>query len=125
MSQDGQSSWKAPVSHRLIAWILPAHRKEWAAAMLHEAAYITPRRAAVAWVLSCACAALGERIAYELEHMTMNRRILVTVAAMGAVLLASSIFVYVSAKPYQRDRLWISLQQAMHADEVRPRSDRE
>jgi hypothetical protein len=121
----GQSFRKAPVSHRLVAWILPAHRKEWADAMLHEAAYITPRRSAIAWVLSCTCAALGERFNYELEQMTMKRRILLAVAAFGSVLLASSIFVYVSAKPYQRDRLWISLQQAVHSDAGEPRTQRE
>jgi hypothetical protein len=47
---------------RVAAWILPASRAEWAAAMEAELHYIDDDREALAWVIGYLAANVGERV---------------------------------------------------------------
>jgi hypothetical protein len=100
---------------RLVVWIMPAHRKDWARAMLNELAYIEPASAAMRWVVECAVCAVRERIIYQLGKAFMNVRIfrmalVVVVAAVGTV-----AGVYAVQKPYQQERIRIELHRWMEA----------
>jgi hypothetical protein len=47
----------------------------------------------------------------------MKRRILKGLVGLGVVLIVGAVGIYVTAKPYQRDRIWITLQQGMHSQQ--------
>jgi hypothetical protein len=85
--------------------------------MLNESAHLPSRRAAMRWNLGCAYAAARERVIYELEITVMKRRILKGLVGLGVVLIVGAVGIYVTAKPYQRDRIWITLQQGMHSQQ--------
>jgi hypothetical protein len=97
--------------------MLPAHKKEWAEAMLNEAEYSKSHREALQWVLGCVFAALQERVAYELGRTLMNRKARNFLLGLGAMLVATVIGIYITAKPYQRERIWIALGQTPHSEQ--------
>ena len=99
---------------RLAMRMLPPHRKEWGEAMLNEAAYIEQREAASQWVLGCVVTALRERVVFELGRTFMTRRVLKVLLGIGAVLLMGAVGTYVDLKPYQRDRIWMEVHEAIH-----------
>jgi hypothetical protein len=101
-------------AHRLAVWLLPPHRKEWGEAMLNEAAYIKSRPAASRWVMGCMLTAFGERISFELGRTFMTRRIFKVMLGLGAVLVIGAVGTYIDARPYQRERIWITVHEAMH-----------
>ena len=101
-------------AHRLAVWLLPPHRKEWGEAMLNEVAYIRSRSAASRWVLGCVLTAVGERVAFELGRTFMTRRIFNVMLGLFAVLVIGAVGTYIDAKPYQRERIWITVHDAMH-----------
>jgi hypothetical protein len=84
--------------------------------MLNERAYITSRRVALQWALGCALTAVRERVTYELERTLMSRRIKV-LFGLGAALVMGAIGIYIDAKPYQRERIWMALRQATHSEQ--------
>jgi hypothetical protein len=102
---------------RFAVWLLPPHRKEWGEAMLNEAAYIKPRGAALQWVLGCVVTAFRERAAFELGRTFMTRRIFKVLLGLSAVLIVGAIGTYIDLKPYQRERIWITVREALHPDE--------
>ena len=101
---------------RFAAWLLPPHRKEWAEAMLNESCHIDSRRVALRWVLGCTLAALRERLGYELRRTLMSRRIFRVALGLGAVLALAAAGIYVSSKPYQRERIWITVRHSFSPD---------
>lgn len=111
---------------RLAAWIMPPHRKDWAAAMLNEIAYVRSRRAAWHWVLGCALFAVRERTIYALANTWMSRRMLRSLFRLGAASFIAVIGLYMIQKPYQRERILITLfhhgaSAAQHAKTVQSR----
>jgi cytochrome c-type biogenesis protein CcmH/NrfG len=48
-----------------------------------------------------------------------TRRIFKVVLALGAVLVVVAIGTYIDAKPYQRERIWITVHDAVHPGEPR------
>jgi hypothetical protein len=98
-------------------WVLPPHRKEWGEAMLNETMYIKQREAASRWALGCVAAAFRERIAFELGRTFMTRRIFKVLLGFGAVLVVGAVGTYVDLKPYQRERIWITVRDAIHPGE--------
>jgi hypothetical protein len=110
-----RSSEHLPAAYRLASWLLPPHRKEWAEAMLNEGAYIKSPRLAWQWAMGCALSAVKERVFYELGRTSMSRRLLRTLLTCGAVLVLGAVGIYVDSKPYQRERMWITLQHATHS----------
>ena len=105
------------VLYRLAVWLLPPHRKDWAQAMLNESAYLRSRGAALKWTLGCAYAAVRERVTYQMEITFMRQRISKGFLGLGVVLIVGAIGVYIAAKPYQRDRIGITLQQSLHSNQ--------
>ena len=95
---------------RLATRMLPPHRKEWAEAMLNESAYIRSRGAALQWALGCTLAAFRERLVYEFGRAFMARKIVRALLGGAAVLLIAGAGIYITAKPYQRERIWITVQ---------------
>jgi hypothetical protein len=90
---------------RLVAWIMPPHRKEWAQAIVNELAYIETRRAAVRWMIGTTLLAIRERSNYELENASMNTKIIKTaliLLAVGAGIVGGT---YAIQKPYQQERI--------------------
>jgi hypothetical protein len=110
----GSNSERAPAAYRLATWLLPPHRKQWAEAMLNETAYIKSRGAALQWFLGCSLTALRERVAYELER-SMVRTLLKLSLGLIAVLVVGAVGIYIDAKPYQRDRIWIAMRGTAHS----------
>jgi len=90
--------------------MLPPNRKEWAEAMLNESSHIDSRGAALQWALGCVLAASRERIGYEFGRTVVSRRICKVVLGAGAMLVIAGATIYVTAKPYQRERIWITVQ---------------
>lgn len=122
MIRDRNLSGTLPAAIRFAAWLLPRHRESWAEAMLNEAAYITSRRAALRWAFGCTCAAFRERVTHELEKTLMRRRMLRILVGLTASLALVTVGIYVTAKPYQRERIWITVRQALQSDQA-PRAD--
>jgi hypothetical protein len=116
MNQSGKAAYRSRIAYRLLALVLPPHRKDWADAMLNESDYIKSRRAALQWTLGCTYAALRVRVTYELERTFMTRRILKVPLYFAAVLAIGAIGIYIDAKPYQRDRMWKALHQVVYSD---------
>jgi hypothetical protein len=114
VNQGNNAASRSRIAYRLVTWVLPPHRKDWADAMLNESDYIKSRTAALQWALGCTCAAFRVRVTYELERAFMTRRILKGLLGFGAVLVIGLISIYIAAKPYQRDRIWITLQQVVY-----------
>jgi hypothetical protein len=123
MNQGDEAACRSRIAYRLVALVLPPHRKDWADAMLNESNYIKSRRAALQWVLGCTCAALRVRVTYELERTFMTRRILKVPLYLAAVLAIGAIGIYIDAKPYQRERMWRTVHQVVNSDNA-PRIDR-
>lgn len=94
---------------RFATWIMPAHRKDWADAMLNEMAYVPSRRAAWHWLLGCTLFAIRERVTYELVRVFMPNGILKTFFTLSAVATIAVIGIYAMQKPYQRERILITL----------------
>ena len=109
MANDNMRSTDLAVAVRIATWILPPHRKDWAAAMLNEVAYVGPRQAAWYWVLGCTLFAIRERASYELVRTFMTRRILRALLRLGAASVIAVIGVYMLQKPYQRERILIAV----------------
>jgi len=85
--------------------------------MLNEAAYIKSRVAAFQWVLGCVVTAFKERVAFELGRTFRTRRIFKVVLAVGAVLMVGAIGTYIDLKPYQRERIFITVRDFIHPGE--------
>lgn len=100
---------------RVAIWITPAHRKEWAQAMLNELAYIESSRAATRWVIGSMLFAIKERTTYELEKAFMNNRTFKTALVLVAVAVGSVAGMYALQKPYQRERIKIELHRMLVA----------
>lgn len=94
---------------RLVVWILPWQRKEWAEAMLNEIAYVGSYWTALRWMLGSTLCAIQERASYELEKTFMSRRFLKAALGISAVLMVTMIGVYAIQKPYQRERIKLTL----------------
>jgi len=82
--------------------------------MLNELAYIKSRKAAALWLFGCFVAALRERAIFELRRTFMTRRIVKVAAALLAVLVFGAIGTYMNSKPYQRERIWITVHDFIH-----------
>jgi hypothetical protein len=115
MNPGNNATSHSRIAYRLVAWVLPPHRKDWADAMLNESDYIKSRSAVLQWVLGCTCAAFRVRVIYELEREFMIRRIFKGLLGLGAVLIIGLIGIYIGAKPYQRDRIWKTLHQVVYS----------
>lgn len=94
---------------RFAAWIMPPHRKEWAEAMFNEMAYIRSRRAAWHWLFGCTLLAVKERASYELVRAFMPNGIFKTFLKLSAAAVIAVIGLYAIQKPYQRERILITL----------------
>jgi len=112
MSHGDNKSKNLTTATRVAKWILPPHRKDWADAMLNEIAYIKSRRAAVYWILGCTLSAVRERTSYELEKTPVSHRILRTVLGLGAASVIAVVGIYIVQKPYQRERISITIHRA-------------
>lgn len=114
MNPQSSASENPGVAHRLAIRLLPPHRKEWGEAMLNEAAYIKSRAAASRWVLGCVLTAIGERVVFVMGRTFMTRRIFKVMLGLGAVLVIGAVGTYIDAKPYQRERIWITVHEVIH-----------
>ena len=123
MNQDDKAVYRPRIAYRLVARVLPPHRKDWADAMLNESDYIKSRRAALKWAVGCTCAAFRVRVTYELERTFMTRRILKVPIYLAAIMAVGAIGIYIDAKPYQRDRMWRTVHQVVYSGNE-PRIDR-
>jgi hypothetical protein len=94
---------------RFATWIMPPHRKEWAEAMLNEMAYIPSRRAAWYWLLGCTLFAIRQRASYELVRACMPNGILKTFFKLSVASVVVVAGVYAMQKPYQRERIWMTV----------------
>lgn len=111
------------LAYRVISWMLPPHRKHWAEVMLNESDYFESRRAAHRWILGCVLAAAKARVTFELERTLMPRKLLKVMGWACAAMAIGAMGVYISAKPYQRERIWITLRHAVSSDNVRGAED--
>ena len=103
---------------RLVLWIVPSHRKDWAQAMLNECAYIESRRKAARWIAESTLFAIKERSIYQLRKASMN--IGAFKAALVLIALAVSFVagVYAIQKPYQQERIKIALCRMLDAKQA-------
>lgn len=106
---DGDKFRIQTVAVRFAIRMLPPARRDWAEAMFNEVAYIESRRAALNWVLGCMLCALKARVSFELERTFMNRRILKAALSLGAASVIAIVGIYAAQKPYQRERISITL----------------
>ena len=83
--------------------------------MLNEVEYMETRRAAVDWAIGCALAAFKERLACEVGRTFMTRRILKVTLGAAALFALGCIGIYIDAKPYQRERIWLEFREAVYA----------
>jgi hypothetical protein len=104
--------------------MLPPHRKHWAEAMLNETDYLETRRGALSWIIGCVFAAIEVRVTFELERTLMPHKVLKVIGVLGAAIAIGAIGIYVTAKPYQRERIWITLRQAVSSNYVHKSEDR-
>lgn len=86
--------------------------------MLNESGYTTSRTAALKWAFGCVLAAVTVRITFELERTFMPRKMLKAIAWIGAAAAIGAIGIYATAKPYQRERIWITLRQVVHSNDA-------
>ena len=100
---------------RMVIWIMPPHRKEWARAMLNELAYIESSRAAVGWVIGSMLFAVRERTIYQLEKALMNNKVLKTALVLVAVAVSGVAGTYAVQKPYQKERIKVELRRMLVA----------
>lgn len=103
---------------RLVIRIMPAHRKEWAQAMLNELAYIESSRAAMRWVIGSMLFAIKERTTYELEKTFMNNKTFKTALVLIAVSVSAVVGTYAIQKPYQRERIKVELHRMLAAKQT-------
>jgi hypothetical protein len=103
---------------RLVAWIMPPHRKDWAHAILSELAYIETRRAAVRWIIGSTLFAIRERTNFELENATMNIRIVKTTLILIAMAVSVVAGTYAIQKPYQQERIKFALHRLLDAKQA-------
>jgi len=89
---------------RLVVWITPAHRKDWAQAMLNELAYIESRRAAVRWITGSMLFAIRARVVHELEKASVNR-LSQKVSVLIVVAICVVAGIYAVQKPYKQERI--------------------
>lgn len=101
---------------RLVTWITPPHRQDWAHAMLNELAYIETRRAAVRWAIGSTLFAIRERTHYALENASMNiiRTSLILIAMAVGVVAGT----YAIQKPYQQERIKFALHRLLEAKQT-------
>lgn len=111
------------VALRLVTWLLPPHRKSWAEAMFDEIAYIPSRRSTLRWALGCTLLAVRERTSYELERTFMHHRVLKTLLGLGAASVILVAGLYAVQKPYQRERISITLHRILEAKQASPGSN--
>lgn len=104
---------------RLATWILPAHRRDWAEAMLNEIAYVGSRRVALYWALGCTLSAIRERASYELLRTFPTRKILKALLGLGAASVVAAVGLYMLQKPYQRERILIAVFHSAEASAAR------
>ncbi len=83
--------------------------------MLNEVEHIESGKNAAAWVAGCAAAALRERLTYEVGRALMSRKAMKLSLGIAAALAIVAIAMFMQLKPYQRDRIWISLGYAASA----------
>lgn len=105
MARDRIGSRELAIAIRFASWVLPPHRKDWAAAMLNEMAYARSRRSALLWALGCALSAIRERGVYEFMRTFTSRRIFKTLFGISALTVIAVAGVYATQKPYQRERI--------------------
>jgi hypothetical protein len=94
---------------RIVIWITPQHRKEWARAMLNELAYIESPRAAGRWMIGSLLFAVRERTIYELEEVLVNNKAFKTALVLVVVAVGAVAGTYAIQKPYQQERIKITL----------------
>ncbi|MGH7044605.1 MAG: hypothetical protein ACREFY_21070 [Acetobacteraceae bacterium] len=97
------------IAIRLTTWMLPPNRKSWTQAMFNEIASIPSRRTALRWVFGCTLSAVRERTSYELGRTLMHHRVLKTLLGLGAASVIIVAGLYAVQKPYQRERISITL----------------
>lgn len=107
------------IALRLATWLLPPHRKSWAETMFNEIAYIPSRRVALRWALGCTLSAVRERTSYEFGRTFMRHRTLKTLLGLGAASVILVAGLYAVQKPYQRERISITLHQIFAAKQAR------
>lgn len=116
MSDDGiRSARLVALAIRFATWLLPPHRKSWAKAMFNEIACIPSRRIALRWVLGCTLLAVRERTSYELGRTFVHHRVLKTLLGLGAASVVLVAGLYAVQKPYQRERISITLHRIFEA----------
>ena len=103
---------------RVVVWITPTHRKEWARAMLNELAYIESSGAAMRWAIGSVLFAVRERTIYQLEKTFMNHRIFKTALVLVAVAVSGVAGIYAMQKPYQQERIKIDLRRMLVAKQA-------
>ena len=89
---------------RLVVWIMPSHRKDWAMAMLNELAYIESRGAAVRWIIGSMLFAIRARVAHELGKAS-GHRISQKVFVVIVVAICTVAGIYAVQKPYKQERI--------------------
>jgi hypothetical protein len=114
MSSERGVAKYSSAAFRFASRLLPPHRKEWGEAMLNEIPYITSRKAASRWLFGCLMAALRERVIFELGRTFMTRRLVKVMMGLVAILVIGAIGTYIDAKPYQRERIWITVHDFIH-----------
>lgn len=86
--------------------------------MFNEIAYIKSHRLALYWALGCTLSAIKERASFELERTFMNRRILKAVLSLGAASVIAFAGIYAAQKPYQRERISITLHRVFESNQT-------
>ncbi|HUA79592.1 MAG TPA: hypothetical protein VL997_04410 [Dyella sp.] len=109
MAGDDKRFMDLAIAVRFATWVMPPHRRDWAAAMLNEIAYVRSRRAAWHWVLGCTLFAIRERTSYELVSAFTPRGMLKALFKLSAVSFMAVIGLYMIQKPYQRERILIAI----------------
>lgn len=115
MPESGARFFRLAALVRLVTWIMPAHRKGWAQAMLGELPCIDTRGAAIRWLIGGMLFAIRERSSYLLENARMNNRIFKTALLLLAVAVGGAAGVYGIQKPYQQERIKIVFQRMLDA----------
>jgi len=100
---------------RMVAWLMPPHRKDWTNAILNELAYIGTRRAVMRWIIGSMLFAIRERSIYELEKASMNIGTVKTILILGAVAVGVVAGTYAIQKPYQQERIKFTLHRLLNA----------
>lgn len=109
---------------RFAGRMLPEHRREWAEAALNEVAYIGSRRAALSWALGCMLFALKERSSYDFGRAIPTHLTLKTLVRVSAMLAIAVVGVYAIQKPYQRERISLTMFHGCQKSGCPPHSSR-